>query len=126
MNIYNWDYFMPNFLELKYEDLMTDFNGVLKNMFKHYGFTREMIVIALEIAKPHNLRNKPENDLKNNNHITNKDIDLYKWKEYFLPDVIINNFLKIYPADLFDKIGYSLDKITSKQPILDNLTILPE
>jgi hypothetical protein len=126
MDIYYWDYFMPNFLELKYEDLMIDFNGVLKNMFKHYGFTREMIVIALEIAKPHNLRNKTENDLKKNGHITNKDIDLYKWKEYFLSDVIISKFLKTYPDNLFDKIGYSLDKITSKQPILNNSTILAE
>lgn len=126
MDIYYWDYFMPNFLELKYEDLMIDFNGVLKNMFKHYGFTREMIVIALEIAKPHNLRNKTENDLKKNGHITNKDIDLYKWKEYFLSDAIISKFLKTYPNDLFDKIGYSLDKITSKQPILNDSTILAE
>ena len=63
-DIYKWDYYMTNFLELKYEDLMTDFNGVLNNMFKHYGFTKEMIIIALELAKPHNIRNKTIDDLK--------------------------------------------------------------
>jgi hypothetical protein len=110
-DMYKWDYYMTNFLEVKYEDLMTDFEGVLKNMFKHYGFTKEMIIIALELAKPHNIRNKSEEDLKRNSHITNKNIDLEKWREYFTNDKIVKQFLKIYPKDLFEKIGYPLDKL---------------
>jgi hypothetical protein len=111
-DIYKWDYYMTNFLELKYEDLMTDFEGVLKNMFKHYGFTKEMIAIALELAKPHNIRNKSEEDLKRNAHITNKNIDLEKWREYFTNEKIVKQFLKIYPKDIFEKIGYPLDKLS--------------
>lgn len=113
-DIYKWDYYMTNFLEVKYEDLMTDFEGVLKNMFKHYGFTKEMIIIALELAKPHNIRNKSEEELKRNSHITNKSIDLEKWREYFTNEKIVKQFLKIYPKDIFEKIGYPLDKLSIK------------
>jgi hypothetical protein len=94
---------------------MTDFDGVLKNMFKHYGFTKEMIMISLELAKPHNIRNKSEEDLKRNSHITNKNIDLEKWREYFKNEKIVKQFLKTYPNDIFEKIGYPLDKLSIKR-----------
>jgi hypothetical protein len=71
-----------------------------------------MIIIALELAKPHNIRNNSEEDLKRNSHITNKNIDLEKWMEYFTNEKIVKQFLKIYPKDLFEKIGYPLDKLS--------------
>ena len=111
MDIYNWDYRRPNFLEVKYEDLMTDFDGVLSNMFKHYGFTREMIDKSLDLASRYNLRNKKAEDLQNNKHVTNKNLDLDKWKEYFNNPELIKKFWKIYPEDIFQKIGYIDDNL---------------
>jgi len=111
MDIYNWDYKRPNFLELKFEDLMTDYNGTLANMFKHYGFSKDMIETSLTIAKKFNLRNKKEEDLQNNKHVTNKNIDLDKWKDYFRNQNIIKRFWKIYPEDIFEKIGYVTDNL---------------
>ena len=105
MDIYNWDYLRPNFLELKFEDLMTNYDGTLANMFKHYGFSREMIEEALNIAKPYNLRNKNEDELKRNKHVTNKSLDLDKWRDYYNEEVI-KKFSRTYPSDLFTKIGY--------------------
>jgi hypothetical protein len=118
MDIYNWDYEMPNFLEFKYEDLMTNYNGTLSNMFKHYGFTKEMIKKSLEIASEFNIRKKDDNDLLKNGHITNKSIDLDKWKTYFKDPELIQKFRKIYPEDIFEKIGYPVDNLN----LLENTT----
>ena len=35
-DIYEWDYNKENFIELKYENLITDFNTTIRNIFKHY------------------------------------------------------------------------------------------
>jgi len=119
MDIYNWDYKMPNFLELKFEDLMMDYNGTLINMFKHYGFSREMIDTSLEIVQKYNLMNKKEEDLIKNKHVTNKNMDLEKWKEYFRNPVICKRFWKIYPEDLFEKINYTYDNLKKLEESLE-------
>jgi len=106
MDIYNWNYNMPNFLETKYEDLMSDFNGTLTRIFKHYGFTSTMITTALKIAGIHNIHNKDQIYLQNDIHITNKSFDLDKWKTYFSDSEVKSKFLGIYPRNLFSKIGY--------------------
>jgi hypothetical protein len=111
MDMYNWDYQMPNFMEFKYEDLMTNYNGTLANMFKHYGFTKEMIIQALKIADNFNIRKKDEKELLKNGHITNKSIDLDKWKSYFVDEDIVKTFKNNFPADIFDKIGYPVDNL---------------
>ena len=107
-DIYNWNYNMPNFLETKYEDLMTNFNETLTNMFKHYEFTVSMIDTALKIAEKHNINLKNPTLLKNSKHITNISIDLNIWKTYFTPE-LKRTFLKIYPRNIFSKIGYYND-----------------
>ena len=106
MDIYNWDYNMPNFLELKYEELMENYDGVIRNMLKHYGFTRDMIKESLRLVRKYNIRNKNDSELDKNKHITNKSINLEKWREYFNNKNIVEKFRKIYPNDLFEKIGY--------------------
>jgi hypothetical protein len=106
MDIYNWNYNMPNFLETKYEDLMSDFNGTLTRIFKHYGFTSTMITTALKIAAIHNIHNKDQIYLQNDIHITNKSFDLDKWKTYFSDSEVKSKFWGIYPRNLFSKIGY--------------------
>lgn len=106
MDMYNWNYNMPNFLETKFEDLMSDFNGTLTKIFKHYGFTPIMIEKALKIAENHNIQNKNSQFVLNNKHITNKTFDLDKWKKYFDNVELKNKFLSIYPSNIFNKIGY--------------------
>ena len=116
MDMYNWDYESPNFMEYKYEDLMTNYNGTLANMFKHYGFTKEMIHTSLIIAAEYNIRKKDDKDLQKNGHITNKSIDLDKWKIYFNNIELIQKFRRIYPTDIFDKIGYPVDNLDLIEP----------
>ena len=106
MDIYNWNYKMQNFLEIKYEDLMLDFNGTLTRMFKHYGFTLKMIETSLRIVVNHNIQNMEQKYLESDSHITNKSLDLDKWKNYFNDSELKNKFWGIYPSNIFTKIGY--------------------
>jgi hypothetical protein len=106
MDIYNWNYNMPNFLEIKYEDLMKNFNETLTKMFRHYGFTSSMISTALKIAEKHNINIKDRAVLNNDNHITNKSLDLDKWKTYFNNSDMKHKFFEVYPSNIFNKIGY--------------------
>ena len=125
MDMYNWDYENPDFLEFKYEDLMLNYNGTLANMFKHYGFTKEMIHTALIIAAEYNIRKKDEKDLQKNVHITNKSIDLDKWKIYFNDLELIQKFRRIYPTEIFDKIGYPVDNLDLLEFSVPNSTPNP-
>lgn len=120
MDIYNWDYNMPNFLELRYEDFMVNFNGVISNMLKHYGFSADMIENSLKMVSRYNLRNKKEEELARNGHITNKNIDLDKWKDYFRNEELLKRFWKLYPENLFDKIGYSVDNLIDLEMSMKN------
>lgn len=113
MDMYNWDYRKPNFLEVRFEDLMNNFDGTLGNMFKHYGFSKEMINKGIELARKFNLRNKSVDDLRENKHVTNKNLDLDKWKDYFRDEDIIKKFWKIYPIDVFNKLGYIDDNLNT-------------
>jgi len=85
---------------------MTDFNGTLTRIFTHYGFTSTMISTALKIAAIHNIHNKDYKYLQNDNHITNKSLDLDKWKTYFSDSELKSKFWGIYPSNIFTKIGY--------------------
>ena len=107
MDIYNWNYESPYFLETKYEDLMTDFNGTLTRIFKYYGFTTSMINTALKIAGNHNINTKDQTALDNDNHITNKSLDFDKWKQFFSDSELKHKFWEVYPSNIFTKIGYT-------------------
>lgn len=111
MDMYNWNYTKTNFLEVKYENLMEDFNGTLTNMLKHYGLHEKKIKKMIKICQEYNLRKNNENSIQKNIHVTNKTIDLNKWKKYFKTRKIYNSFLKIYPHDIFEKLGYITNSI---------------
>ena len=124
-DIYEWDYNKENFIELKYENLITDFNTTIRNIFKHYGFSGAKLKKIITIANKHNLRNISEKELKKNNHVTNKNLDIYKWTKYFNNEDVINSFYKCYPNDIFDVLGYmerpSTDYAIDKDLIINDL-----
>ena len=123
MDMYNWDYVKPNFIELKFEDFMMDFDNTLRNMLKHYGFSKEMIEESLRMSQCHNLRNKSQEDIKKNKHVTNKNMDLDKWKKYFLSEKILTQFKKTYPEDLFDKLGYGTQNLSELEQIISDVKV---
>ena len=55
--IIEWNYNLPEFIEIKYEDLIKDQKGVFTEIFKHYGFNDEAINVSLEIVEKFSFKN---------------------------------------------------------------------
>jgi hypothetical protein len=47
----DWNYANPDFLELRYEDLIRDEEGQFRRLFTHYGFRPAAVERSVEIAK---------------------------------------------------------------------------
>lgn len=110
-DMYAWDYDKPNFLEVRFEDLMSNFDEVLRNLFKFYGFTRGQIIKGLEIAQQHKLENIDKNELNREVHITNKNLNFEEWRNIFYNNNrLLKGFKKSYPREVFKKLGYCEDK----------------
>jgi hypothetical protein len=45
-----WDYEQPEFLEVRYEDLLSDESTSLEKMFRHYGFRNKDCLTSVRIA----------------------------------------------------------------------------
>ncbi|MBR8828224.1 MAG: sulfotransferase domain-containing protein [Gomphosphaeria aponina SAG 52.96 = DSM 107014] len=52
-----WNYKNPNFIEVKYEDLIRDEQSVFTKIFNHYGFNEKAIEKSLEIAEQLSFQN---------------------------------------------------------------------
>lgn len=114
-DMYIWDYYRPNFLEVRFEDMMSNFDDVLRNMFKFYGWSKKEIIKGLEIAQKHNLENQNNTNINSNDHITNKTLDWEKWREGYNSKRLLQTFKKNYPEDIFNTLGYGNDKETKEK-----------
>jgi hypothetical protein len=45
-----WDYALPEFIELRYEDVIADEAGLFSRMFQHYGFRPDAVERATQLA----------------------------------------------------------------------------
>jgi hypothetical protein len=54
----NWCYGNPDFLELRYEDVIRDEEGCFRRLFAHYGFTRAAVERSVVIAKRFSFENQ--------------------------------------------------------------------
>lgn len=100
-----WDYDNPNFMEIKYEDIIFDERKVFYKLFKHYGFSENEIVRCEAISQKFSFKNKAKREVgqvKNNKHIRSgrpgqwRDIFTEKHKDCF----------KDLHGDILIKIGY--------------------
>lgn len=46
-----WDYAQPEFIELKYEDLIRDESGVFETVFRHYGLSEGLVRRGLAVVE---------------------------------------------------------------------------
>lgn len=56
-NILSWDFDDPNFIEIKYEDIMSNEAEVFERIFNHYGFGSSAISECLSIADSLSFKN---------------------------------------------------------------------
>jgi hypothetical protein len=58
-----WDYARPDFLELRYEDLIEDEDAGFERIFTHYGFTEAAVAASVAIARKHSFKAKTGRDI---------------------------------------------------------------
>lgn len=100
-----WDYSNPHFLEVKYEDLMTDWRSEFNNIFNHYEFSQEAIDISLKIADKlrfENIAKRKIGEVKAKSHLRSGQPG--QWKEYFT-DLQKARFKDLL-GDALIKLGY--------------------
>jgi hypothetical protein len=79
-----WDYSNPDFIEVKYENLMTDWKSEFTNIFNHYEFNQKAIDISLEIADKYRFENvakRKVGEVNKKSHLRSGKIG--QWKKYF-------------------------------------------
>lgn len=98
-----WNYEQPDFLELRYEDLLTNERVWFERVFQHYGFAEALARDSLAIADKHSRDNLPVGD----EHVRSGEPG--EWRGHFKPDHIAR-FKKLTGHLLVD-LGYeqSLD-----------------
>ena len=93
----DWDYRNPKVMEIKFEELMTNFDTTFKKIFEHLNFSNYQTSKSLKIASQHDLNRMTEEQLKKNSHISSRKTT--KWRKYF-KDVHKKEFKKLFGNDL--------------------------
>ena len=80
----NWNYDRNNILEIKFENLMHDFDDTFRLIFEFLKFSRSEIKAGSSIASEHDLGRKSAQDIEKMEHVSSTKTT--KWKDYFEPD----------------------------------------
>jgi hypothetical protein len=103
-----WDYDRPNFLELKYEDLIENEEAEFERLFAHYGFTDRAITSALQIAQRHSFKAKTGRsvgEVGGNSHLRSGKPG--QWREEFNDEHVA--LFKQLNNDVLIKLSYEKD-----------------
>jgi len=97
-----WDENVAAALDVKLEDLMADFDGIMLRIFDHFGFTEEQSRAALDVARSEDLRRMDEATIAARPQIHSRTIS--KWRD-ILPTDHIAKFEASH-GDLIRRLGY--------------------
>jgi hypothetical protein len=89
-------------LEVRFEDLMDDFENWMQKVFEHCKLTGEERKFAELESSKENLKKMSDRDLRKNTHIASKRTS--KWKEYF-DEGLKEKFENLY-GDIIRRYGY--------------------
>ncbi|NES68489.1 MAG: sulfotransferase domain-containing protein [Okeania sp. SIO2D1] len=99
-DIKSWNYDNPDFIEIKYEDLIQDTNLILfREIFQFLGFKERVIPSLLKIAYRKSLFS---GQVSNNQHI--RSGKKQQWQEYFKP-IHEAKFVNLFD-DVLSKLNY--------------------
>jgi len=103
-----WNYKNPNFIEIKYEDIIKNEEAIFYKIFNHYEFSQEAIDNCLNIADKYSFKNK----VRTNNGVTIQKSHLRsgrteEWKEIY--NIHHKNRFKELFGDVLIKLGYEVD-----------------
>jgi hypothetical protein len=103
-----WDYTNPNFLEVRFEDLITDPSGQFQNIFQRFGFSDEQVEVGLKVVKECSFEKmtKRQRGQEAPTHHFRKGV-AGDWKQHFKEEHILL-FKELYPGAL-TALGYEPD-----------------
>lgn len=97
-----WNYSMDNILEIKFEQLMSDYNNTFRQIFEHLGFSKSKIELGISIASEHNLGTQSAESIRKIKHVTSTKFS--RWRDHF-EDVHKETFINKFGNVLVD-LGY--------------------
>ncbi len=103
-----WNYHNPNFIEIKYEDIIANEKETFSKIFRHYGFNEEAIENSLKISEQFSFKNKAKRKLgtvKKKSHLRSGRPG--EWQELF-NDRHKQQFKELF-GDILIKLGYETD-----------------
>jgi hypothetical protein len=99
----NWDYNQPEFLELRYEDVLADESSAFASLFRHYGFRDSECEAAVRTARSFSL------------DVVRADKDAHvrsgrpgEWRDVFEPEHTAK--FKELTGDLLVQLGYETNR----------------
>ncbi|HBK07852.1 MAG TPA: hypothetical protein DDZ81_18695 [Acetobacteraceae bacterium] len=104
-----WSLNEADALDVKLEDVMSDFDGAMLRIFAHFGFTAEQSQAALGVARTEDVRRMDDAAIAERPQITSRRIS--KWRE-MLSAPQIARFEDLY-GDLITELGYELASTAS-------------
>jgi len=76
-----WDFEKANCLELKFEDVMSNYDDEMMKIFKHCNFSPAQIKMAKHFADKEDLNKMSKKDIEKHPHISS--VKTKKWERYF-------------------------------------------
>jgi hypothetical protein len=101
----DWNYNKDNILEVKFEDLMENYDDTFRLIFDHLGFSKSKIDLGLSIASKHDLGRKKTKEIEKDEHIFSRDTN--KWKNYF--EAVHKEVFIKYFGNVLIELGYESD-----------------
>jgi hypothetical protein len=99
-----WTLCQVDALDVKLEDTMADFDGTMRRIFGHFGFTMEQSDAALEVARSEDIRRMNEANIASRPQIHSREIS--KWRDV-LSAAQVARFEALH-GGLIQELGYEL------------------
>jgi hypothetical protein len=103
-----WDYAQPEFLELRYEDVIADEPTWFTRLFRHYGFTEEAVAESVSIAGGFSfskITGRKIGEQQQGDHLRSGRHG--QWRDEFTPEHV--TLFKELTGDLVVRLGYESD-----------------
>jgi hypothetical protein len=110
-----WNYAQPEFLELRYEDLVANESEGFERLFRHYGLTERAIARALDIVDDNSFQRQTGRhigEIAQHEHLRSGKPG--EWRDYFSPDHIAR--FKELAGDVLITLGYENDLNWNAEP----------
>jgi hypothetical protein len=110
-----WDYTQPEFLELRYEDLIADELSSFTRLFEFYGFDEKAVAEGMAVVERHSIRSRPpapNPEGERPSHVRSGKSG--QWREQFGPEHVAR--FKKLTGDLLVRLGYETDDSWTGDP----------